>query len=178
MILTGSEIQKQIDSGRITIRPFDSKHITTNSYDFHLDKTLLVYQKDILDIRTENITTSVAIPNEGFVLQPNKLYLGNTLEIIGSEHYVPIIRGKSSTGRIGLFVHITADLIDIGSINQYTLMLHATQPVRVYPNMLIGQVTFWEVRGNISKLYDGKYQGLAGPQPSQLYRDFETKANT
>ena len=51
-------------------------------------------------------------------------------------------------------------------------MLHAVQPVKVYPGMLIGQVTFWAVDGDIEKLYDGKYQGLLGPQASQVYKDF------
>lgn len=98
--------------------------------------------------------------------------MGHTLEVMGSDHYVPIIRARSSVARLGLFVHVTADLIDIGSHNQWTLQLHAVQPVKVFPNMLIGQVTFWEPLGEI-ELYKGKYQGLMGPQPSQIYHDFE-----
>ena len=85
---------------------------------------------------------------------------------------MPIIRGKSSTGRIGLFVHITADLIDIGSHGKLTLMLHSVQPVRIYPGMRIGQVTFWSTVGDI-ELYTGKYQHSKGPQASQTYKDFE-----
>jgi dCTP deaminase len=73
---------------------------------------------------------------------------------------------------MGLFVHVTADLIDIGSHNQWTLQLHAVQPLRIFTNMLIGQVTFWAVQGEIS-LYEGKYQGSMGPRPSEIYRDFE-----
>ena len=75
---------------------------------------------------------------------------------------------------MGLFIHITADLIDIGSYNEWTLQLHAVQPVKVYPNMLIGQVTFWKVQGEI-KLYNGKYQGSKGPYESQIYKDFGIK---
>lgn len=171
MILTGSEIMAQVDKKRIIIKPFSRKNITTNSYDFHLGDTLLVYTEEILDPKIHNKTRPVIIPSDGLTLQPNRLYLGNTTEEIGSNHYVPIIRGKSSTGRIGLFVHITADLIDIGSIHQYTLMLHATQPVKVYPGMKIGQVTFWCVEGAIDELYQGKYNG-AGPQSSQIHKDF------
>ena len=54
-----------------------------------------------------------------------------TEEVMGSDRFVPIIHGRSSTARMGLFVHITADLIDIGSYNQWTLQLHAVQPVRM-----------------------------------------------
>jgi len=110
----------------------------------------------------------------GIILYPNKLYLGHTVEKIGSNKYVPVIRGKSSTGRLGLFVHITADLIDIGYIGRFTLMLHAVQPIRVLPGMKIGQVTFWKVFGSI-KLYEGKYQGSTEPVASQVYKDFNLK---
>lgn len=173
MILTGSEIIKQINRHRIVIEPFDPHNITTNSYDFHLGDKIGVYENKVLDMKKQNKILLKTIPKNGMVLQPNKLYLGHTAEVMGSDYYVPIIRGKSSTGRIGLFIHITADLIDIGSINQYTLMMNATQPVRIYPGMPIGQVTFWRVKGKIDKLYHGKYNGLKGPQPSQVYKDFK-----
>lgn len=172
MILTGSKIASSVKNGDIIIEPFSSKNVTTNSYDFHLGNQITEYVNHVLDPKKNNKTRDITLGENGLRLEPNKLYLGNTLEIIGSNKYVPIIRGKSSTGRIGLFIHITADLIDIGSINQYTLMLHATQPVYIYPGMPIGQVTFWSVKGDINVLYNGKYQGLNGPQPSQIHKDF------
>ncbi|MBR6810838.1 dCTP deaminase [Candidatus Saccharibacteria bacterium] len=172
MILTGSKIAECHKDGIIVIEPFDPDSITTDSYDFHLGNILLCYKNHTLDARQDNETEEIQIPEDGIVLEPGKIYLGSTLERIGSKEYVPIIRGKSSTGRLGLFVHITADLIDIGSINQYTLMMNATQPVKIYPGMPIGQVTFWVPYGNIDKLYDGKYNGLEGPQASQSFRDF------
>lgn len=172
MILTGSEIQKRVQDGSITISPFREDCITTDSYDFHLGDTLLVYKNMHLDTKVPNETEEIRIPDSGIVLSPDRIYLGHTTELMGSKEYVPIIRGKSSTGRLGIFVHITADLIDIGSINQYTLMIHVVQPVRVYRGMPIGQVTFWVVEGEVDRLYEGKYQGLMGPQASQVYRDF------
>ena len=79
---------------------------------------------------------------------------------MGSDSFVPIIRGRSSFARLGLFIHVTADLIDIGSHNQWTLQLHCVQPLRLYAGMHVGQVTFWTVKGEIV-LYSGKYQGSA-----------------
>lgn len=117
------------------------------------------------------MTTIIEIPTEGLLLNPHSLYLGHTEEIMGSEYFVPIIRGRSSIGRLGLFINVTADLIDIGSINQWTLQLHAIQPIVVYPGMLIGQVTFWCTFGAIT-LYKGKYQRSKGPMESQMYKDF------
>ncbi|HSW88790.1 MAG TPA: dCTP deaminase [Candidatus Saccharimonadales bacterium] len=172
MILTGDKIHKEVKKGKIIIDPFVLTQINPNSYDFRLGNHLKIYKNYELDTRVENKTETITISSEGYILEPNKIYLGHTEEIMGSNHYVPIIRGRSSTGRLGLFIHITADLIDIGSINQWTLMMHTVQPVKIYPGMLIGQVTFWEVMGDIV-LYNGKYQGSRGPMGSQLYRDFE-----
>ena len=172
MILTGPKIKEQVGAKTITISPFHDKYINPNSYDFRLGSTLLVYKDKILDSKSKNETETITIPDDGYVLQPDILYLGHSVETIGSDVYVPILRGKSSTGRMGLFVHITADLIDIGSLGTFTLMLHTVQPLRVYPGMRIGQVTFWKTVGNVN-LYAGKYQGSALPMASQVYKDFE-----
>lgn len=171
MILTGSKIISEHRAGKIIIQPFDIKQTNPNSYDFRLGNKVMVYREKVLDTKVKNETEIITIPQNGLVLEPGRLYLGHTAEVMGSEYYVPIIRGRSSTGRLGLFVHITADLIDIGSVNQWTLQMHAVQPVRVYPGMLIGQVTFWQPTGKI-RIYDGKYQGSRGPVASQIYKDF------
>jgi dCTP deaminase len=171
MILTGPRITKEVKSGSIIIRPFEAQQVNPNSYDFRLGDTLLVYKRKTLDTKRANETKVVKVPEKGLVLRPDKLYLGHTIEVVGSDKYVPILRGKSSTGRVGLFIHITADLIDIGFVGQFTLMLHAVQPVKIYPGMRIGQVTFWRPTGAVS-LYKGKYQGSEGPVASQVYKDF------
>ncbi len=113
------------------------------------------------------------IPENGLVLYPSRIYLVNTLETMGSLEYVPIIKGRSSIGRLGLFINITADLIDIGSINQWTLQLHCVAPVRIHPNMLIGQVTFWKVHGRV-ELYKGKYSDRTSPVESLAFLDANT----
>lgn len=172
MILTGPKIKTEVKKKNITIEPFTDEQINPNSYDFRLGDYVRVYKSNVLDTKKINETEIVKIPPTGLLLQPDKLYLGYTVETIGSNVYVPILRGKSSTGRVGLFVHITADLIDIGSCGQFTLMMHAVQPVKVYPGMKIGQVTFWKVLGKVV-LYEGKYQGSKGPNGSQVYKDFQ-----
>lgn len=172
MILTGHEIRKQVQRGGIVIEPFNKANIQPNSYDFHLSKYIKLYMDEILDPKMENKVKEIVIPEEGLLLKPDQLYLGMVEETIGSEHYVPILRGRSSTGRLGLFVHITADLIDIGSINNWTLMLHSVVPVKVYAGMKIGQVTFWIPKGKI-ELYNGKYQGSLNPMESQSFKDYQ-----
>lgn len=171
MILTGPEITKQRSLGRIKIDPFAENQLNPNSYNFRLGRTIKWYKNRVLDVKVKQETETTTITESGFVLEPTRIYLGHTEEKMGSDHYVPIIRGRSSTARIGLFVHVTADLIDIGSHNQWTLQLHAVQPVRVFPGMVIGQVTFWLIEGEVS-LYSGKYQGSSGPRASEIYREF------
>ncbi|MFI8101245.1 dCTP deaminase [Streptomyces sp. NPDC101118] len=172
MILTGDEVARQVDRGRIVISPFDPARCTTNSYDLALGRRVLVYTDDVLDPRRPAAHEVREIPEEGLELAPGEFVLAETAETIGSDHYVPLIHAKSGTARMGLFVHVTADLIDIGFVGHSTLQLYATLPVRIRPGMLIAQVTFWQPVGAI-RLYDGKYQLADGPQPSRTYLDHQ-----
>lgn len=165
MILTGPQIISGVERGDIVIRPFRKRQVTPNSYDFRLGDRCCIYTARVLDPAKDNATRRFQIPTEGILLKPSRLYLFNTEETMGSTRYVPIIRGRSSIGRLGLFIDITADLIDLGSINQWTLQLHCVQPVRVKPGMLIGQVTFWKTYGRRMQ-YDGKYISRQSPVAS------------
>lgn len=172
MILTGPEIHRRVKNGEIDIDPFDPALLSPNSYDFHLGTTIGWYSEQRLDCAQDNAFEIHTIPPEGMILTPERIYLAATAQRIGSNHFVPIIRARSSVARLGLFVHVTADLIDIGSHGHLTLQLHAVQPVRIYPGLRIGQVTFWTVQGEIL-LYAGKYQGAQQAMPSQIHHDFE-----
>lgn len=170
MILTGPEIKNQRAAGRLWIDPFEEQNLQPNSYDFTLGPVLLRYKNEGLDSARENPYDLITVGADGYLLDPSRIYLGHTVEIMGSDSFVPIIRGRSSFARLGLFVHVTADLIDIGSHNQWTLQLHCIQPLRLYAGMSVGQVTFWTVQGEVI-LYSGKYQGSRGPSPSQSFRE-------
>ncbi len=171
MILTGSEIQKNVKEKKIIIDPFDRSRLNPNSYNFTLADKLLIYENYVLDAKKDNSVREITIPTEGYTLACGIVYIGCTVERIGSDFFVPIIRGRSSIGRLGLFINVTADLIDLGSINQLTLQLNAVQPITVYPGMQIGQVTFWEPLGEIQK-YNGRYKNSHGPVASKMYLDF------
>lgn len=170
MILTGTEIRNQYHLGRIWISDFDEEAVTTNSYDLRLGNCLLNYTGSILDPRTDNPYETIVLGDVGWDMKPGGFLLGATMERIGSDRFVPIIHARSGTARLGLFVHVTADLIDIGSYGNSTLQLHATLPTRLYPGMPIAQVSFWVPTGKIT-LYDGKYAGSCGPVASLAYLD-------
>ncbi|MET9779290.1 dCTP deaminase [Streptomyces sp. NPDC006367] len=170
MILTGPEITTAAHDGRLTISPFEPGQVNPNSYNVRLGPTLLTYTAGIIDAHQPNPTRAVEIGEDGFVFQPGELYLGHTLEQVGSNTFVPLLFGRSSVGRLGLFVEITAPIGDIGFHGQWTLMLSPIRPLRVYAGMKIGQIMFFVSTGDID-LYAGKYQAAAGPQPSRYWRD-------
>lgn len=172
MILTGKKIIEEVQKGKIDIIPFDKSRVTTNSYDLSLGNTIIRYKQDIIDPKCQASYEEITIPEDGLVLSAGDFVLGHSKERIGSDFYVPLIHGKSGTARMGLFVHVTADLIDIGSHGVTTFQLYATLPVRLYPGMLIAQVSFWVPLGDIV-LYKGKYQNSTGPRPSMTYKDFK-----
>lgn len=171
MILTGTEILREYKRQRISIDPFDPARATTNSYDITLGRDFIRYREAVIDPRKENAYEKFAVGAEGLQMVQGDFVLGHSAETIGSDYFVPLIHAKSGIARLGLFVHVTADIIDIGSHGDVTFQLHSTLPIRLYPGMAIAQVTFWKPKGKIV-LYDGKYQGSRGPRASEVHRDF------
>ncbi|MBU1088532.1 dCTP deaminase [Patescibacteria group bacterium] len=175
MILTGSEISKQVKEGKIEISPFDPKSVTTNSYDLSLGSKFIRYNEQVIDPRKKAKYSEFKVSkSEGITLVPGDFVLGHSQEIFGSDFFVPIIHAKSGIARMGLFVHVTADLIDIGSHGNSTFQFFATLPVKIFPGMKIAQVSFWVPKGKII-LYKGKYQSSMGPKPSMIYLDYQKK---
>lgn len=171
MILTGKEIAKEVKKGRIHISPYSEENINPNSYNFRLGNSLKVYTGETLDPKIENPFKEMVIPKEGFLLSPNQLYLGHTIEEMGSDYYAPTMQARSSVGRLGLYIYLNSGLGDIGFKKQWTLELHVIHPLVVYPGMKVGQMLFWKPQGEIS-LYKGKYANSSGPETSQIWVDF------
>ena len=156
MILSDKRILEEIEKGNIIIEPFNREKLGTNSYDVHLGKYLANYKSRTLDAKVHNEIEHFEIPKTGFVLQPNTLYLGVTLEYTETHAHVPFLEGKSSTGRLGIDIHATAGKGDVGFCNTWTLEISATQPVRIYAGMPIGQLIYFVVEGEIETLYNNK----------------------
>jgi deoxycytidine triphosphate deaminase len=175
MILTGSEIAREHANGRIMIDPFVPERVNPNSYNFRLGRRCRVYTGALLDPRFPNAYEEFDLPTEGFVLEPGRLYLAHTEEVLGSRYYAPTFAARSSVARLGLFINLSASLGDIGFEGQWTLQLYTMNRIRVYPGMNIGQMMWWRPQGDI-RLYDGKYQRSVGPRSSDIHRDFDKLA--
>lgn len=156
MILTDHEILEGMQRGTIVIEPFDPVCLGSNSYDVHLGNILGTYESTELDARKHNTIQMFEIPPEGFVLQPNTLYLGATKEYTETHQHVPFLEGKSSVGRLGIDIHATAGKGDIGFCNYWTLEISVKMPVRIYAGMPIGQLIYFEVKGRVLNPYNRK----------------------
>ena len=172
MILSGKEIEKHIGK-EIIIEPFDRSRVNPNSYNLTLHNELLVYENNELDMKKLNLTKRITIPEEGLLLEPNRLYLGRTNEFTKTDGFVPMLEGRSSTGRLGLFIHVTAGFGDVGFAGYWTLEIFCIQPIRIYPNAEICQIYYHSIEGDYEPYRSGKYQNNTDIQPSLMYRDFE-----
>jgi len=164
MILTGEEIKKEFSKGNIIISSFRDDMVNPNSYNYHLGTTI----KKFLSFNNgEYDFEEIKIGKEGYVLYPNTMYLANTKEVIGSKKYAMSLIGRSSIGRLGLFVQVSADLGHTTCSHQWTLELVVSKPIRIYSEMKIGQVSFWDNKGKVSK-YDGKHAFYSNAQESLI----------
>ncbi|MEL7532520.1 MAG: dCTP deaminase [Bacteroidota bacterium] len=156
MILSDAKILAEIEKNNIVIEPFRRDCLGSNSYDVHLGKYLAVYKDREIDARKHNQIEEIEMGAEGYVLQPNILYLGVTEEYTESHTHVPFLEGKSSIGRLGIHIHATAGKGDVGFCNTWTLEITVVQPVKVYPGMPVGQLIYFEVDGEVINAYNRK----------------------
>ncbi|MEU5425814.1 deoxycytidine deaminase [Streptomyces olivoreticuli] len=147
MILTGREIVRQRDRGALTIDPFSPAQLNPVSYNYRLGSTVRVHRAEVTDTHADHELEDIVIPSEGLVLEPGRVYLGTTVEEIGSAVFVPSLIGRSSLGRLGVFLQFSADLGNVGACHRWTLEIKVVQPTRLYAGMVAGQVTFWSADG-------------------------------
>jgi dCTP deaminase len=170
MVLSGREIRRQLGTN-ILIEPFDASRLNPNSYNLTLHEELLVYEERVLDMRKANGVRRLRIPPEGLELGPGRLYLGRTAERTETHNLVPMIEGRSSVGRLGLFVHVTAGFGDVGFCGYWTLEMFAVQPVRIYAGVAICQIFYHDIHGSFSEYASDKYQHNTDIQPSLLFKE-------
>jgi len=169
MILSGQAIRERLGSD-IVIEPFDESQINPNSYNLTLHNELMVYEELMLDMAKANRVRRIPIPEKGLVLNPYQLYLGRTTELTATHNLVPQIEGRSSVGRLGLFVHVTAGFGDVGFAGYWTLEMFAVHQVKIYPGVPICQIFYHEITGEIEE-YASKYQHNSDIQPSLLFEE-------
>jgi len=189
MILSDHDIRIAMDKGEITVEPYEEKFLQPASIDLHLDRHFLVFdttrhyvidpKKPMDDIMKEIIIND----DEPFVLHPGEFALGMIYEKTGvAAHMVGRLEGKSSVGRMGLLIHVTAGFLDPGNDLKMTLELHntANMPILLYYKMPIAQMAFERLSSPSDRPYtkdhasslNSKYVGDMKPRASQMYKNF------
>jgi dCTP deaminase len=182
MILTKSAILKHRAEGNIRIDPFNLSDLNPNSYNLHLAPNILTYKKvnegyygegvlQPLDPKVQSPTLEHTIPKEGMILHPGELYLAQTIEYTETRFLVPMIEGRSSWGRMGLFIHVTAGFGDVGFRGHWTLEMSVIRPMIIYPFVPICQIFYHSIDGICEEYQSEKYQDNKGVQPSMLWKE-------
>ena len=188
-MLSDKDIKKSLKNNEIEISPLDEDYIQPSSVDLRVGSDFRVFENHKYShidpkAQQDDLTTLVtASQNEPFVLHPGEFVLGTTYEKVTlSNKVVARLEGKSSLGRIGLLIHSTAGFVDPGFSGYLTLELSnvANLPIKIYPEMKIGQISFYYLNSPSeseygSDLYGSKYQGQEGPTPSKSHTDFNRK---
>ena len=181
MILTDKDILDEIAAKTIVIEPYRRDCLGSNSYDVHLGPTLATYTTSVLDAREHNVIEYFTIPEAGYVLRTDTLYLGVTEEYTETHRHVPFLEGKSSVGRLGIDIHATAGKGDVGFCNTWTLEISVKQPVRIYAGMPIGQLIYFQVAGECLVSYatkaNAKYNSRTiKPVESMMFKNYDAEA--
>jgi dCTP deaminase len=179
-MLADFEIRKAIETGRVGIRPFNEDALQPVSYDLTLHHKVRVPDPFVSRLNLFNEDPdgeqwphpyTKPVDTDGLVLRPGDFILASTRETV---HLDPSIcgkvEGKSSLGRIGLAIHITAGFIDPGFVGQITLEIKNMAPweIPLKTGMKIAQITFEQVsvpERDYSKT--GSYCGQQGPTESR-----------
>ena len=186
MILSDRSIKESVASGRIIITPYDEALVQPASVDIRLDGRFLVfrnYKYSCIDPKApqQDLTEMIEVADdEPFIVHPGEFILGSTVERIGlGSDIAAQLGGKSSLGRLGLIVHATAGFIDPGFEGSVTLELSnvANLPIRLYPGMKVGQISFFAMTTAADRPYGhpslgSKYKGQTVPTASRMHLNF------
>lgn len=175
MRLSDAAIRARLDEGSLVIDPAPrDRAIQPASIDFHLSPYLCWYAAGSEPVVPHShCTTWSSCISDEMVLEPGDFILGSTLERLElPSDLVATVEGKSSLGRIGLAVHITAGFIDPGFRGHITLELKNMNrvPVKLVPRMPICQIGFEPLVGKVERPYGSvglgsRYQDSQGTVP-------------
>jgi dCTP deaminase len=168
-VLTHDIILEYIAQKIILIDPFDAASVGPASVDLHLDDRYRVFQKrskpfDLNDLATHNDITEEIPPADEYTIMPGQTIHGITIEKITLPGNIcGWLEGRSSLGRIGLAIHITAGFIHPGISNKQVLEINNMSPVPLvlHKGIAVCQIIFEETKGEAK--YQGKYSSQVAP---------------
>lgn len=164
-------VYKRVDNGdgTVSMQNTGDKEFSIPIFDYNSDVNDELRMKPI-DMKKQNETICFDIPETGYVLRPGVLYIGRTVERTFTDKFIPMLDGRSSGGRLGISIHICAGFGDIGFDGTWTLEITVVEPVIVYPNVEIAQVSYFNPCGKTDRLYSGRYNKQEDATASRFWK--------
>lgn len=193
-ILSDKTIKEYLEEGKIVIDPLkDEQQIQPSSVDMRLGDEFKVFKvirkpyinpKDEEDI-AEYMESSTVPEGEAFIIHPNEFALATTQEYVKvPDDLVARVEGRSSMGRLGVTMHVTAGYVDPGFEGRITLEISniGAMPVALYPGQRVCQLVFETMTTPAELPYghpkrNSKYMKQLKPESSRVKLDYELKNN-
>lgn len=193
-ILSDKTIKEYLEEGKIVIDPLkDEQQIQPSSVDMRLGdefKVFKVIRKPYIDPKDEEdiaeyMESSTVPEGEAFIIHPNEFALATTLEYVKvPDDLVARVEGRSSMGRLGVTMHVTAGYVDPGFEGRITLEISniGAMPVALYPGQRVCQLVFETMTTPAELPYghpkrNSKYMKQLKPESSRVKLDYELKNN-
>lgn len=179
MILSDTDIVKEMELGNLICTPFDPSNLSNSSIDLRLGQYIVSQYKLFGSIKFEtddsgklsvvnapkpkkvNLLNPAIRDSHKYVIYPGEFVLAQTLELVGhpGNQIVSQILDKSTLARLGLSVCFSAGYIDAGNVLSITLELknNGNIPIELQYGMHICQIRFQYLSSPCTQKYNGKY---------------------
>lgn len=162
MILSDRNILDRLGWDGFNIHPFCKEQLQPASYDLTLSNR--AWKQKTRYLGYINVNNPPLIPNkigDFFIFDELKLFPGDFILCSTRERIeVPLdlaarLEGKSSLGRLGLMVHVTAGYIDPNFKGYLTLELHHVGkiPLIITPGTRVSQISFYKLSSKVKRGY-------------------------
>jgi dCTP deaminase len=173
-LLSDRDLLHALGSGDLAVEPFDPALLQPSSLDLRLSPHVLVpaHRGRTVDPAAPPEPLAVTVVGT-YLLHPGEFLLASTLETVSlAPTLAARLEGKSTLGRLGLLVHVSAGFIDPGFSGTVTLELKnlSEAPLLLRPGMRIGQLSVFRMSSAPDRPYGSPglgshYQGQRGPTP-------------
>lgn len=193
-LLSDRDINSAILAGELRIIPLIDSDLQVRGsvIDLRLGHNFEVFHSNVprlidpmlppMDDAGDSVEIDIDFTN-GIEIGPGQFILAHTLEYIKLPLDVAAqIEGRSSFARLGLQVHMTANLVEAGFDGCLTLEILNSGPstIKLYPGMRIAQLRFYRFvtppRYPYGIAGENKYRGRLSHNKGQQFSDWEVSA--
>lgn len=183
MLFPDHEIDRLVRRGSIGVDPYDDDLLNPCSLDVRLSRHFRIPRQSIhhIDMAEVPVGHTELVESPTLIIKPGEFLLGSTYEIVTMPDDITArLEGKSSVGRVGLSIHITAGWVDCGFDGAVTLEIKNEAPwaLTLHEGMRIAQLAFFEMHSPAAKPYGqtGRYldQKDRAPKESRYTHDLSS----